>query len=155
MAVTEKDLREYLRLPPDSIEVIGEASINRTVFTSKVEEGGVYTFTKTDNGWLLNGATVLLSEYGITPVEGETKISVDYLTYKVEKYLSAAKSKARAAGVPAFKTNAQYDMFIIALASMYYDNRGMVFDDPRNEQAARNMINSFALELRYAEEDAT
>lgn len=68
-------------------------------------------------------------------------------------YLSAAQSKARAAGIPVFNNNAQYDLFIKALAGMYYDNRGMALDDPRNEQVAQNMINSFVLELRYAKED--
>lgn len=153
MAVTAKDLKEYLRLPPDSITVIGDATVNRAAFIEKVGEGGLYEFTKGDSGWTLNGSAVTLSEYGITADEAETEITVDYLTYQVDSYLNAAKSKARAAGIPAFESNAQYDMFILALAAMYYDNRGMAFDDPQNEQAARNMVNSFVLELRYAEED--
>ncbi len=153
MAVTAKDLKEYLNLPPDCITVVGEATVNRTAFIAKVTEGGTYAFTKVDDGWTLNGSAVTLSEYGITADEEETEITVDYLTINVEPYLNAAKSKAKAAGIPVFGNNAQYDLFIMALAAMYYDNRGMVFDDPQNEQAARNMVNSFVLELRYAEED--
>lgn len=153
MAVTAKDLKEYLRLPPDTVTVTGDATIDRAAFIEKVGEGGLYEFTKGDGGWTLNGSAVALSDYGITADEAETEITVDYLTYQVESYLNAAKSKARAAGIPAFENNAHYDLFILALAAMYYDNRGMVFDDPQNEQAARNMVNSFVLELRYAEED--
>lgn len=68
-------------------------------------------------------------------------------------YLAAAQSKARTAGIPAFQHNEQYDMFIKALAGMYYDNRCMSFDDPALKAAAERMTNSFVLELRYAEED--
>lgn len=71
----------------------------------------------------------------------------------VSGYLSAAQSKARAAGIPAFENNAQYNLFIIALAAMYYDNRGMMFQNPAMEQSAQRIINSFTLELRYASED--
>ena len=44
----------------------------------------------------------------------------------------------------------------MALAAMYYDNRGMAFEGQRpdySEPAARNIINSFVNELRYAKED--
>ena len=67
-------------------------------------------------------------------------------------YISAAQSKARAAGIPAFKNNAQYDLFIKALAGMYYDNRGMTFQNPADAANAQRMIDSFVLELRYAED---
>lgn len=67
-------------------------------------------------------------------------------------YISAAQSKARAAGIPTFKNNAQYDLFIKALAGMYYDNRGMTFQNPADAANAQRMIDSFVLELRYAED---
>lgn len=69
-------------------------------------------------------------------------------------YLDAARSKAKAAGVPDFENNAQYDLFIYALAALLYDNRGMGFSNSPQaaEAAARNMINSFVLELRYSED---
>lgn len=156
MAVTVNDLKEYLRLPQDNITVAGEATIDRAAFTAAVKRGGLYVFTKSGTGWLLNGATAVPAEYGITPGEDETEISIDYLTIPVDSYLSAAKSKARTAGIPDFQNNAQYDLFILALAGMYYDNRGMTFDGARpdyNEQAAQRIINSFVHELRYAEED--
>lgn len=79
-------------------------------------------------------------------------------TEDVSAYLAAAKAKARAAGVPDFQSNAQYDLFILALASLYYENRGMSFSGSYQataEENARNMINSFVLELRYATEDVT
>lgn len=154
MAVTEKDLKEYLNLPPDTLTVVGEATVNRAAFIEKVGEGGLYEFTKGDDGWALNGSAVTLSEYGITADEEETEITVEYLTINVDTYLNAAKSKARAAGIPAFESNAQYDLFIMALAAMYYDNRGMAFQDPADAANAQRMIDSFVLELRYGDEDA-
>ena len=71
-------------------------------------------------------------------------------------YLAAAKSKARAAGVPDYQSNAQYDLFLLALAAMQYDNRGMILsgNNPHLlEQSTANLINSFVLELRHAGED--
>ena len=67
-------------------------------------------------------------------------------------YLDAAFSKARAAGIPDYQHNAQYDLLILALASMYYDNRGLgtPLVDP---DKAQRMINAFVLELRHAGED--
>lgn len=95
MAVTEAELREYLRLSPDSTE-------------------------------------------------------------NLTGYLAAARSKARLAGVPDFQNNGQYDLFILSLAAMYYENRGMAFSGAYQataEENARKLINSFVLELRHAQED--
>ena len=74
----------------------------------------------------------------------------------VAPYLAAAKSSARTAGVPDFKNNAQYDMFILSLAAMYYENRGMAFSGSYQATAEANatrMCNAFILELRHATED--
>jgi hypothetical protein len=72
-------------------------------------------------------------------------------------YLSAAKSKAQTAGIPDFENNAQYDIFLLALAAMYYDNRGMTYAAGGSaaavDAAALRMIESFVWELRYAGED--
>lgn len=70
----------------------------------------------------------------------------------LQPYLDAARSKARAAGVPDYQNNAQYDLFILSLAAMYYDNRGMgtPLADPVK---AQHMIDAFVLELRHAGED--
>ena len=154
MAVTSEDLKEYLRLPHDNITVVGEATIDRAAFIAAVKKSGLYLFTKVETEWLLNGAPVSLTNYGITPGEDETEISVDCFTINVDKYLAAAKSKAKVAGIPVFENNAQYDLFITALAAMYYENRAMAFDgQEQGEQAAKNIINSFVNELRYAKED--
>ncbi len=67
----------------------------------------------------------------------------------LSKYLAAARSKARSAGIPDFSHNAQYDMFLLTLATMYYDNRGMVTDGADMQK----MVDAFVLELRYATED--
>lgn len=69
--------------------------------------------------------------------------------------LKSAKSKARAAGIPDYQNNKQYDMFICALAACWYDNRGMTFQNAYNDEAAQRLINAFVLELRYAGEDET
>lgn len=75
---------------------------------------------------------------------------------KLDRYLRGAISQARAAGIPDYKNNAQYDLFILDLAAMRYDNRGMTFSGSYQataEENARKMINSYALELRHAGED--
>lgn len=153
MAVTAKDLKGYLNLPPDCITVVGEATVNRTAFIEKVGEGGLYEFTKVDSDWTLNGSVVTLSDYGITADEAETEITVDYLATTVDTYLNAAKSKARVAGIKEYTNNAQYDLFILALAALYYDNRGMTFQNPADAANTQRMIDSFVLELRYGDED--
>ncbi len=74
----------------------------------------------------------------------------------VSLFLNAARSKAKAAGVPEFEHNAEYDLFILSLAAMYYDNRGMAFSGSYQataEENARKLINSFVLSLRHAKED--
>lgn len=73
----------------------------------------------------------------------------------VSMFLSAAKAKAAAAGIPEFENNSLYDLFLYALAAMYYDNRGMSFSGSYQATAEANatkLINSFVLELRHAED---
>lgn len=77
-------------------------------------------------------------------------------TENLEIFLNAARAKARSAGIPDFSHNAQYDMFILNLAAMEYENRGLAFSGSYQataEENARKLINSFVLELRYATED--
>ena len=70
----------------------------------------------------------------------------------LELYLNAAKSRARSSGVPEYENNAEYDLFILALAAMEYDNRG--FGAPLiDPEKAERMINGFVLRLRAAGED--
>jgi hypothetical protein len=153
MAVTEKVLKEYLNLPPDTYTLTGDATVDIDAFAATVTESGTYTFTKDESGWALNGSAATLSEYGITADVTETEITVVFETINVEVYLKAAQSKARTAGMPVLTSNAQYDLFILALAAMYYDNRGMVFQNPADAANAQRMIDSFVLELRYGDED--
>ncbi len=73
-----------------------------------------------------------------------------------ELCLKAAKSKCRTADIPDFQNNAQYDLFLCALASCFYDNRGCTFAGSASVSAQENaqkLINSFVLELRHAVED--
>ncbi|MCI8477540.1 MAG: hypothetical protein HFE97_04230 [Oscillospiraceae bacterium] len=69
-------------------------------------------------------------------------------------YLEAARAKAAAAGIPDFVHNPHYDLFLYALAGMYYENRsfGFASSSQAAERNARNLINSFVLELRYSKE---
>lgn len=69
--------------------------------------------------------------------------------------ISAAKAKAKAAGVPEFQHNPLYDLFIMSLAASYYESRGLSFSGSYQgaaEENQRKLINSFVLELRYAED---
>ena len=77
-------------------------------------------------------------------------------TEDLSPYLNAARSKARAAGIPEFQHNAQFDMLILNLSALYYDHRGMTFGGSYQHTAepnARKLLNAFVLELRYATED--
>ncbi len=65
--------------------------------------------------------------------------------------LNAAQAKARTAGIPDYSDNAQYDLFLYALAGYWYDNRSLM-DIGGTDEATQRMINSFVLELRYAED---
>lgn len=91
--------------------------------------------------------TTQLAEYLRLPPDTSEDLSI---------YLSAAQSKARSAGVPAFDNNAQYDLMLLTLSAMYYENRGATFSGSYQATAegnARRIINSFVLELRHAKED--
>lgn len=75
---------------------------------------------------------------------------------QLESWLASAKSEARTAGVPDFKNNAQYDLFIMSLAAWYYDNRGLQVSGTYQATALetkKRMVDSFVLQLRYATED--
>lgn len=74
----------------------------------------------------------------------------------LEMWLAAAKSEARTAGVPEFKNNAEYDLFIQALGAWYYDNRGMQVSGTYQATARETMQkikDAYVLQLRYAKED--
>ena len=73
----------------------------------------------------------------------------------LQMYLDAAKEKAKIAGIPEFKNNALYDLFLMELAGNYYDNRGMAFSGSYQataEETASKICNSFVLELRHAKD---
>lgn len=72
----------------------------------------------------------------------------------LEMYLDAAKQAASDAGIPEYPHNSKYDLFLCALASFYYDNRGFSFSGAYQATAetnARKLINSMVLELRNSE----
>lgn len=75
---------------------------------------------------------------------------------QLESWLAAARSEARTAGIPDFSHNAQYDLFIKALAAWYYDNRGFQVSGTYQATALgtkQKMVDSFVLQLRHATED--
>lgn len=75
---------------------------------------------------------------------------------QLEMWINAAKSEARTAGVPEYKNNAQYDLFIYALGAWYYDNRGMQVSGTYQATALetkQKITNAFVLQLRHAGED--
>ena len=80
----------------------------------------------------------------------------DVTDAKLGAWIAAAKSEARTAGVPDFERNAQYDLFIYALAAWYYDNRGMQVSgtyQATSLQTKQKIMDSFVLALRHAAED--
>lgn len=82
--------------------------------------------------------------------------SPDTTTSSLTTWLEAAKSEARTAGIPEFKHNAQYDLFIYALASWYYENRGLQLSgsyQATQRDAMQKMKDAFVLQLRHATED--
>ena len=75
---------------------------------------------------------------------------------QLEGWLASARSEARTAGVREFSNNAQYDLFIMSLATWYYDNRGLQVSGTYQATALetkKKMTDSFVLQLRYATED--
>lgn len=75
---------------------------------------------------------------------------------ELKSWLASAKSEARTAGVLEFRHNAQYDLFIYALAAWYYDNRGMQVSgsyQATSLETKKKIMDSFVLTLRYATED--
>lgn len=80
----------------------------------------------------------------------------DITDEQLNMWLASAKSEARTAGVPAFEHNAQYDIFIYALATWYYDNRGMQVSGTYQATALetkKKITDAFVLQLRHATED--
>lgn len=73
---------------------ISDASVDVVTFQSKLGDivTGTYTFTYTSNGWEYNGASVLLSEYGITvtgtPDEGD-EVNIAYVQGVWTDYIQA------------------------------------------------------------------
>ena len=82
----------------------------------------------------------------------------DITDENLQLWLAAAKSNARTAGVPDFRNNAEYDLFLYALATWHYDNRGMQSSGTYQATALdtfQRIKDSFVLQLRYATEDET
>ena len=70
----------------------------------------------------------------------------------LDGYLSAAKAKAKSAGIPDFQSNGLYDQFLLQFAGLLYDARSM---DPNAADPVKvqMLVNSFVLPLRYTTEE--
>ncbi|MBQ8616389.1 MAG: hypothetical protein IJ418_02635 [Clostridia bacterium] len=72
-------------------------------------------------------------------------------------WLAAAKSDARTSGVPEYKNNAEYDLFIYSLGAWHFDNRGMRTAGTSFQSTSldtyKRLKDSFVLQLRHATED--
>lgn len=71
-------------------------------------------------------------------------------TEDLELFLNAARAFARAADIPEYTDNAQYDLLILSLAGFYYENRSLGFSGVSQvaEVSMRRLLNSLVLELR-------
>lgn len=71
--------------------------------------------------------------------------------------IEAAKAQTQAAGIPELKNNAQYDLYMLALAACHYDNRGLQYQGVGRSASVEaeniiKMMNLFTLQLRYSDE---
>ena len=75
----------------------------------------------------------------------------------LEGLLAAAKSEARAAGIPDYKHNAQYDHYIRELVASYLEAKALsspgAYQSSSELENMQRLKNSYTLSLRYAGED--
>ena len=73
---------------------------------------------------------------------------------ELTEYLYAAIAYCRNGGVAYREDDPLYDLLIYKLAAQEYDNRGLGFagtDTRTSEETRQQMLNSFILNLRYAQ----
>ena len=106
-----------------------EATVNATIFATKVQYGGQYVFEYNGEVWRLDGNAVNLSDYGITltsgvPQSGST-LTVTYKAGSIKRQATAIVSvpinKGNEIILPETPSQTIYDQILAALASIQND----------------------------------
>ena len=120
-------------LPSASIVAGGsaiiEATVNATIFATKVQYGGQYVFEYNGEVWRLDGNAVNLSDYGITLTSGvpqsDSTLTVTYKAGSVKRQATAIVSvpinKGNEIILPETPSQTIYDQILAALASIQND----------------------------------
>ncbi len=132
MAVTVENLRRYLRLPPPPAAPAAAG----TADSAETQQEGA--------------AEAAAEEAAAEETEAQSADSDP----EMEAYLNAAVAWCSNAGVPYRANDPLYDLLILKIAAQEYDNRGLGFagtDTRTSEETRQRMLNSFILNLRYAQ----
>ena len=120
-------------LPSASIVAGGsaiiEATVNATIFATKVQYGGQYVFAYNGEVWRLDGNAVNLSDYGITLTSGvpqsDSTLTVTYKAGSVKRQATAIVSvpinKGNEIILPETPSQTIYDQILAALADIQND----------------------------------
>lgn len=106
-----------------------EATVNATIFATKVQYGGQYVFEYNGEVWRLDGNAVNLSDYGITLTSGvpqsDSTLTVTYKAGSVKRQATAIVSvpinKGNEIILPETPSQTIYDQILAALASIQND----------------------------------
>ena len=106
-----------------------EATVNATIFATKVQYGGQYVFAYNGEVWRLDGNAVNLSDYGITLTSGvpqsDSTLTVTYKAGSVKRQATAIVSvpinKGNEIILPETPSQTIYDQILAALADIQND----------------------------------
>ena len=106
-----------------------EATVNASIFATKVQYGGQYVFAYNGEVWRLDGNAVNLSDYGITLTSGapqsDSTLTVTYKAGSVKRQATAIVSvpinKGNEIILPETPSQTIYDQILAALASIQND----------------------------------
>ena len=106
-----------------------EATVNATIFATKVQYGGQYVFEYNGEVWRLDGNAVNLSDYGITLTSGvpqsDSTLTVTYKAGSVKRQATAIVSvpinKGNEIILPETPSQTIYDQILAALATVKDD----------------------------------
>lgn len=106
-----------------------EATVNATIFATKVQYGGQYVFAYNGEVWRLDGNAVNLSDYGITLTSGvpqsDSTLTVTYKAGSVKRQATAIVSvpinKGNEIILPETPSQTIYDQILAALATVKDD----------------------------------
>ena len=106
-----------------------EATVNATIFATKVQYSGQYVFAYNGEVWRLDGNAVNLSDYGITLISGvpqsDSTLTVTYKAGSVKRQATAIVSvpinKGNEIILPETPSQTIYDQILAALADIQND----------------------------------